>query len=315
MILPWQQINELPLEACTAELTRCCGAQRWVAGMLAARPFASAADVYIQACNLWWSLTPADWLEAFRHHPKIGDVEHLRRKYAATADLSGREQAGVHGADEATIQALAQGNADYELTFGHIFIVCATGKSAAEMLAILHGRLSNPPALELRVAAEEQRQITFLRLAKWLGEPALVRQRVAVVALHRADGQVALQLRDDKPEISWPNSWAIFGGSVEEGETAHTAALREMAEELTITLDPALLQFGRTYFEMGRWGLKCIWLYQYPITHEMDAAVLEEGQRYGWHPITAVAQSTLEGHPIAPHHRALLQWWNQRLRD
>jgi 2-oxo-4-hydroxy-4-carboxy-5-ureidoimidazoline decarboxylase len=157
----WQLINTADDETATAELTRCCGASRWVAGMLAARPFASLEAVYEQAEAIWWALEPADWLEAFGHHPQIGDVAELRRKFAATADLAGAEQAGVTEADEAVIVALAEGNAAYLAKFHYIFIVCATGKSAAEMLAILHGRLPNDPDVELPIAAEQQRQITF----------------------------------------------------------------------------------------------------------------------------------------------------------
>ncbi|HUP57055.1 MAG TPA: 2-oxo-4-hydroxy-4-carboxy-5-ureidoimidazoline decarboxylase, partial [Bdellovibrionota bacterium] len=96
------------------------------------------------------------------HHPKIGDREELRKKFS--------EQAGVAQASEATLQALAQGNADYEKRFGFIFIVCATGKSADEMLQILNARLPNAPEQELRIAAEEQGKITRIRLKKLIEE-------------------------------------------------------------------------------------------------------------------------------------------------
>lgn len=305
----WNQINSLSPEKLRLHLARCCGASRWVEGMVAARPFISLENLFMRAGNLWWELEPSDWLEAFRHHPKIGDVEHLRRRFAATADLSGFEQAGVQGADEAVIQALAEGNADYELKFGHIFIVCATGKSAAEMLAILQSRLPNNPDVELPLAAEQQRQITFLRLAKWLEEAPEVGQRVVLTALQRVeDGRVAWQLRDDKPEIVWPNSWALFGGTIEEGEEPAEAAVREVAEELTIALDPAQLRFGRTHFSVGELGFKVIWLYHYPITHEMDFAILEEGQRYDWHTVAETAAELVQGHAVASHHRCLMEW-------
>ena len=304
----WSKINQPDEASVRHELTRCCGASAWVAGMMAARPFNSLEEVFITAGNLWWELPPTAWLEAFAHHPPIGDVATLRDRWAATADLSHKEQAAVQTADSATLHALASANATYQRTFGHIFIVCATGKSASEMLALLHGRLPNPPALELRLAAEEQRQITFLRLAQWLGQAPTLGQRVVLTALQRPDGHMAWQLRDDIPTIVWPNHWALFGGTVEEGETTAEAARREVAEELAIALDPQKLAFGRTHFSMGDLGFKGIWLYHYPITHEMAHAVLHEGQRYDWHAPAALATPHWQGHPVAPHHRALAQW-------
>ncbi len=151
-------------------LTRCCGASRWVDGMMAAAPFASADHLHATAERLWWALSDDDWREAFTHHPKIGDVDQLREKFAQTAAWSEGEQAGVNTASDATLQALADGNARYEARFGFIFIVCATGKSAAQMLALLHGRIDNPPPAELLIAAAEQRKITRIRLDKLLAE-------------------------------------------------------------------------------------------------------------------------------------------------
>lgn len=113
-------------------------------------------------------LESKDWLEAFTHHPRIGDVKNLRQKFASTAQWSQDEQKGVHGVPEDVIQALADGNARYEKKFGHIFLVCATGKSAQEMLALLQQRLHNTPETELRVAMQEQAKITRLRLEKLL---------------------------------------------------------------------------------------------------------------------------------------------------
>jgi 2-oxo-4-hydroxy-4-carboxy-5-ureidoimidazoline decarboxylase len=116
---------------------------------------------------VWWHLGDGDWLEAFGHHPPIGaDVDALREKFQATADWSSGEQEAVASADESVLEALAQGNRDYESRHGFIFIVCASGKSAAEMLAILRSRMDNAPADELRIAAGEQAKITRLRLDK-----------------------------------------------------------------------------------------------------------------------------------------------------
>ncbi|HEY1375838.1 MAG TPA: 2-oxo-4-hydroxy-4-carboxy-5-ureidoimidazoline decarboxylase [Gemmataceae bacterium] len=159
-------LNALPPDAARAALRRCCGSRRWADAMTARRPFVSADDVLRAAAAVEAGLDRADWLEAFAAHPRIGDLDSLRKKFAATADWAGAEQAGVAGADEEILQALAEGNRQYEERFGHIFIVCATGKTATEMLTLLVERLNNEPEAELRVAAAEQAKITRLRLEK-----------------------------------------------------------------------------------------------------------------------------------------------------
>jgi 2-oxo-4-hydroxy-4-carboxy-5-ureidoimidazoline decarboxylase len=161
-----QALNTLEESEVRAALLRCCGSARWAEQMTARRPFAAAAELHSAAAEVWRSLAREDCLEAFRAHPRIGDVEGLRRKFATTAAWSEAEQAGVAGAAEATLQALADGNRRYETRFGYLFIVCATGKSAAEMLALLEQRLPNEPAVELRTAAAEQEKITLLRLQR-----------------------------------------------------------------------------------------------------------------------------------------------------
>ena len=148
-------------------LTRCCGASAWVAGMLQARPFGDDDALMRQADAVWSTANPSDVLEALTHHPEIGsDVEALRAKFQNTAGWSEGEQAGVGAADETTLLELRDGNVAYKAKFGHIFVVCATGKSAAEMLALLRARLPNAPEVELAIAAAEQGKITKLRLAK-----------------------------------------------------------------------------------------------------------------------------------------------------
>ncbi len=160
------ELNALPAEEAWRALEPCCGAGAWVEAMVAARPFADAAALQAASAAAFAGLARRDWLEAFAHHPKIGDVASLRERFAATAAWAGEEQQGAAAADDATLEALARGNADYEARFGHIFIVCATGRTAAEMLALLNARLGNDPAAELRIAATEQAKITALRLAK-----------------------------------------------------------------------------------------------------------------------------------------------------
>jgi 2-oxo-4-hydroxy-4-carboxy-5-ureidoimidazoline decarboxylase len=132
--------------------------------MVARRPFKTREDLFAAAREEWFALTKDDWLEAFRHHPKIGDRTALRQRFPETHHLSEREQAGVSDASDAAIDALADGNRAYEARFGYIFIVCATGRSADEMLTMLAERLDHDPAREIRIAAEEQAKITELRL-------------------------------------------------------------------------------------------------------------------------------------------------------
>jgi 2-oxo-4-hydroxy-4-carboxy-5-ureidoimidazoline decarboxylase len=160
----WRRIDgSTPAEA-RQLLQTCCGAERWVAAMMSRRPFGSAEAALAAARDEWFRLEPEDWLQAFSHHPRIGDREALRGKFAATRSLSEREQAGVSGASEDVLTALMEGNRDYQRRFGFIFLVCASGKSAAEMLTLLRERLDNDPETELRIAAEEHAKICELRL-------------------------------------------------------------------------------------------------------------------------------------------------------
>lgn len=148
-----------------AALVRCCGATRFVEGMLALRPFGDDAALQEAARRVWATMDRADILEAFEHHPRIGaDLDALRQKFSGTADLATREQAGARDAGESELSRLRDGNLAYEARFGHIFIVCATGKTAAQMADLLDARLGNDPDTELRIAAAEQAKITRLRL-------------------------------------------------------------------------------------------------------------------------------------------------------
>jgi 2-oxo-4-hydroxy-4-carboxy-5-ureidoimidazoline decarboxylase len=159
-------LNALPLDEARAALLRCCGSRRWADTMVSRRPFASDGDLLRAADEVWAGLARADWLEAFAVHPRIGDLDGLQKKFAATAAWSAGEQAGVAGAPEDVLRELADANRRYQERFAHIFIVCATGKTAPEMLQILHERLHNTPDHELVVAAAEQAKITRLRLEK-----------------------------------------------------------------------------------------------------------------------------------------------------
>jgi 2-oxo-4-hydroxy-4-carboxy-5-ureidoimidazoline decarboxylase len=158
---PAARLNAMPQAQARDALIHCGGSRRWAEAMLARRPFGDDAALHAAADQLWATLEPGDILEAVGHHPRIGaELAKLRDRYAAT------EQSGVAGASEDTLIALRDGNLEYERRFGHIFIVCATGKSAAEMLAILRQRLEDDPADELEITAGELAKIMHIRLEK-----------------------------------------------------------------------------------------------------------------------------------------------------
>lgn len=166
-------VDGMPDDAATRELLRCCGCARWVRDMIAARPFVDDAAVHAAATLLWGVATEAEVLEALAHHPEIGsDLAALRQKFASTATWSGNEQAQVAAADEATLVALRDGNLAYRAKFGFLFVICATGKSAAQMLEALRDRLANDRATEIANAAREQGAITHLRLDKLVAASA-----------------------------------------------------------------------------------------------------------------------------------------------
>lgn len=149
-------------------MLKCCGSTRWAREMTDVRPFADVDRLFEEADGIWWSLSEQDWLEAFRAHPKIGEQKAAAAQSEQARNWSKQEQSGIERAAIETQAALAEENQEYEKRFGFIFIVCATGKSFDEMLAIMNSRLQNDPKTELPVAAEEQRKITRLRLEKLL---------------------------------------------------------------------------------------------------------------------------------------------------
>lgn len=147
-------------------LLQCCGSTRWAREMVQAGPYQNAGTLIAKANDVWWSLDPEDWLEAFRSHPKIGEKKGAAPVSDQSRQWSGQEQAGVSNASPETVDALAALNHAYEQKFGFIFIICATGKTSEEMLSALRQRLDNDPATELPIAAAEQSKITELRLKK-----------------------------------------------------------------------------------------------------------------------------------------------------
>jgi 2-oxo-4-hydroxy-4-carboxy-5-ureidoimidazoline decarboxylase len=162
------QLNRLDGKAARAAFERCCGSKRWAKHMCEARPFRDHQALLAAAGHAFDRFEREDWLEAFAHHPRIGDLASLREKYASTAAWAKEEQGGAAAASEGVLAALAEGNRAYERRFGYIFIVCAFGKSADQMLALLCERMPNSPEREFFIAAEEQMKITWLRLEKLL---------------------------------------------------------------------------------------------------------------------------------------------------
>jgi len=169
-----ERLNSLSTNEAEAEFHKCCGSRNWTRQMSKERPIGSLDELISKADRIWWSLKPTDWLEAFRSHPKIGESSRgiaagqtkMDRLKSRSQEWSEQEQSGVRNAAQETMRTLVKLNRKYEERFGYIFIICATGKSSEEMLALLRERLNNDPEKELRIAAEEQSRITQLRLKK-----------------------------------------------------------------------------------------------------------------------------------------------------
>lgn len=162
-----QRLSAMSEQEAAEALHRCCASRMWAAGVLERRPFSGGAALMDAARAVWSAATREDIMEAVSEHPRIGaDLDRLREKFADSAAWSSQEQAGMAAASEDELVALRDGNLRYEAKFGHIFIVCATGKSPAEMLAILESRMPNGHDDELAVVAGEIAKITHIRLEK-----------------------------------------------------------------------------------------------------------------------------------------------------
>jgi 2-oxo-4-hydroxy-4-carboxy-5-ureidoimidazoline decarboxylase len=162
--------NALPLDDAARELLPCCGSNAWAMAMASRRPIHEEAALLSASDEIWRGLSEADWLEAFRSHPRIGETYTEQHVVVQSSAWSEQEQQKAAVAEEAVKTALKWGNREYEQKFGRIFIVCATGKSASEILEILRRRLHNDDATELQQAVEEQRKIMHIRMKKWLAQ-------------------------------------------------------------------------------------------------------------------------------------------------
>jgi OHCU decarboxylase len=164
-----QSWNAANRETALIAMTACCGSHRWAEAMVAKRPIGSVAELSVAADEVWSTMKEADWMEAFACHPRIGE-QKAQRASAQSDAWSRQEQSFAEIAAEHVLAELAAGNELYEQRFGFTYIVRATWKSADEMLAVLNRRLARGRETELREAAEQQRQITQIRLGKWLIE-------------------------------------------------------------------------------------------------------------------------------------------------
>lgn len=162
--------NLLPAQGAIREILACCGSDAWAQQLVARRPIPDESSLVAASDEIWGRLSTEDWLQAFSKHPRIGERKSPAEAPSTSAIWSAQEQQRFAAASESIQAALAQGNVEYEQRFGRVFIVCATGKSAAEMLDLLSLRLRNDDATELHEAAEEQRKITNIRLKKWLSQ-------------------------------------------------------------------------------------------------------------------------------------------------
>jgi OHCU decarboxylase len=165
-----EELNELPAAEAESRFLDCCGSTAWARKMTEARPFEDVGGLLLTAESIWRTLEPQDWLEAFAAHPKIGAKKAAPAQQARSAEWSKGEQAGMDATTDTVREDLAEANRLYEERHGHIYIVCATGKSAGEMLDICRERLGNTAETELSIAAEEQRKITAIRLKKLLSD-------------------------------------------------------------------------------------------------------------------------------------------------
>ena len=161
--------NAMDAEQAAEAVLGCCGSRAWAAGLAARRPLGSLPELLAASDSAWWSLPPGDWGEAFASHPRIGERHAAGPATVASLRWSEGEQSAVMSEAE-VLQLLADGNRAYEATFGRVFLVRAAGRSAGEILALLRRRLHNTAEAELQEAAEQQREITHLRLQRWLSE-------------------------------------------------------------------------------------------------------------------------------------------------
>jgi 5-hydroxyisourate hydrolase/2-oxo-4-hydroxy-4-carboxy-5-ureidoimidazoline decarboxylase len=210
------EFNIQSKETAQSQLQTCCGSQRWQEKMMARFPFADEETLMETATEAWYACNEQDWKEAFTHHPKIGDTKSLAERFASTAALAGNEQALVNEASLAVIEELALANAEYEKKFGFIFIVCATGRSAPEMLGLLKDRLQNTKDEEMNIAMGEQAKITGLRLKKILSTADWSKIKISQLTTHVLDTSIGKPGRNITVRLKKNDNgtWKIFAQGI-----------------------------------------------------------------------------------------------------
>jgi 5-hydroxyisourate hydrolase/2-oxo-4-hydroxy-4-carboxy-5-ureidoimidazoline decarboxylase len=214
--------NNLDKDIAAKELSSCCGSQKWVSLLMKKFPFGSQESLIESATAIWYDeCDKKDWLESFTHHPRIGDKKSLTEKFA------GKEQAGVASATGEIVDALAKANMEYENRFGFIFIVCATGRSAGEMLRLLNDRLKNDQDSELNIAMNEQHKITLIRFKKLFEDFQFLKMsQVTTHVLDTSTGKpgknIAVQLIQNKS-----NEWK----SIAQGITNNDGRIPDLLPE------------------------------------------------------------------------------------
>jgi 2-oxo-4-hydroxy-4-carboxy-5-ureidoimidazoline decarboxylase len=160
--------NQLPHPAALPPVLACCGSRAFADAVVRARPFPDVDTLLTKADTIWWSLGKSDWLEAFACHPRIGEsAANASHQFSA---WSAEEQSKARTAASSVLGSISEKNREYEARHGFIYIACASGKSADELLAILDRRIGNSTEHEIKEAAEQQRQITHIRIRKWLAQ-------------------------------------------------------------------------------------------------------------------------------------------------
>lgn len=191
-----EEFNKKDKKTAKEILFTICSSRKWTSLLMEYLPFRSEKDLISKATAIWYDCTEEDWLEAFGHHPKIGDFKNLEEKFTVTKEFAGSEQAGVFSAESSVIEDLAKANKLYEEKFGFIFIVCATGKSAVEMLRSLNNRIKNTYHEELNVAMGEQHKITIIRLKKLLDNADWQWMKMSQLTTHVLDTSMGKPAKD-----------------------------------------------------------------------------------------------------------------------